>query len=220
MPISGMKKRNQTQPSEKSLLYRILQTISQYYPWLIVVAIAYLFCFQFSLLIATDSNTKTVVKTIVKEQKISYTKYPKILVFVGDKNNRGKGKLIAVNTKEARIDGTFNALSGVGGKENQPMRGPIPSNSKINAIHYLIDINPLTLSNPGIAGKFFKVNPHLIKVDGVTRGDFGIHADRNVSGTAGCIGIESEKDWQAFKDLMIDYGQAGLTQIPLIVSYR
>ncbi|MDJ0599754.1 MAG: hypothetical protein QNJ37_13040 [Crocosphaera sp.] len=48
----------------------------------------------------------------------------------------------------------------------------------------------------------------------------GIHADRNVPGTAGCIGIESEEDWEAFKAIMDDYQRAGLKAIPLLVSYR
>ncbi|MGK7961471.1 MAG: hypothetical protein AB4044_13175, partial [Crocosphaera sp.] len=73
---------------------------------------------------------------------------------------------------------------------------------------------------PGIAGKFYKINPHLISINGKTRGDFGIHADRNVPGTAGCIGIPDGPEWTSFKKLMSDYNEAGLTQIPLLVSYR
>ena len=204
----------------KSLSVLTLAKFNVYYPWLLIAAITSLFFFPSSLLVADSSKPKTTVKTIIRERKISYTKYPKILVFVGDKNNKGKGKLIAVNTKESRIDGAFFALSGVGGNENQIMRGPIPSNGAINRIHYWVDTKPLILSNPGIAGNFYKINPHFINVEGVTRGDFGIHADRNFPGTAGCIGIESEKEWQMFKDLMQYYQHAGLTQIPLIVSYR
>nr|MDJ0601794.1 hypothetical protein [Crocosphaera sp.] len=67
---------------------------------------------------------------------------------------------------------------------------------RVNTTRYMVDVRPLTLSNPGIEGKFYKINPHLVDVGGVTRGDFGIHADRNVPGTAGCIGIESESDWK------------------------
>ncbi|MDJ0510043.1 MAG: hypothetical protein QNJ64_12445 [Crocosphaera sp.] len=215
-----MKRQNQTHLSQNYLLQIIIRILNQYYPWLIISGICYLFFLQSSLLFANHSSSEAMVKTIVREKKISYTKYPKILVFVGDKSNRGKGKLIAVNTKEARIDGAFKALSGVGGKENQPMRGPIPSNGRVNIIHYLVDIKPLTLSNPGIAGKFYKIHPHLISVGAQIRGDFGIHADRNVPGTAGCIGIESEKDWQFFQDLMHSYHHAGLEKVPLIVSYR
>ncbi len=139
---------------------------------------------------------------------------------MGDKSNRGKGKLIAVNTKEGKIDGAWDALSGVGGEENQRMRGPIPSQKLVDETHYKVVISPLTLSNPGIAGKFYKINPHMVSVGNTTRGDFGIHADRNVPGTAGCIGIESESEWISFKALMSDYDRAGLTTIPLLVSYR
>ncbi|MDJ0660552.1 MAG: hypothetical protein QNJ42_13850 [Crocosphaera sp.] len=215
-----MKRQTKDTQFHKSLSHRILTNFQRYYPWLLVVAIAYLFLFPSSLLVAVSSEPETRVKTIVKETKINSIKYPKILVFVADKSNRGKGKLIAVNTKEGKIDGAWNALSGVGGEENQPMRGPIPSNHRIRIERFLVQVNPLILSNPGIDGKFYKINPHLVKVDGVTRGDFGIHADRNVPGTAGCIGIESERDWEDFKAIMDDYHDAGLTSIPLLVSYR
>ena len=97
MPILDMQRRNRTQLYQKSRYHRILLILNQYYPWLIIVAIAYLFFLQSSLLFANPSIPQTVVKTIVQEKKISYTKYPKILVFVGDKDNRGKGQLIAVN---------------------------------------------------------------------------------------------------------------------------
>ncbi|CCQ63289.1 hypothetical protein [Crocosphaera watsonii] len=100
------------------------------------------------------------------------------------------------------------------------MLGPIPSQRKIYQPHYMVNVIPLTLSNPGIAGKFYKINPHMVNIGGKTRGDFGIHADRNVPGTAGCIGIESEKEWVEFKALMLDYQRAGLRQIPLLFSYR
>ncbi len=215
-----MKKRTTVYHYLNSLSINLFGNFKQHYPWLLVVAIAYLFLFPFSSLVAVTPKPETRVKTIVQQTKINYTKYPKILVFMADKGNRGKGKLIAVNTKEGKIDGAWNALSGVGGEENQPMRGPIPSQGVVNTTQYQVVISPLTLSNPGIAGKFYKINPHLVSVGDVTRGDFGIHADRNVPGTAGCIGIESESDWISFKALMTDYDGAGLKTIPLLVSYR
>ncbi len=204
----------------KSLYHLILGSFQKYYPWLLVAAIAYLFLFPSSLLVAISSKPETRVKTIVKETKVNYSKYPKILVFIADKSNRGRGKLIAVNTKKGKIDGAWKALSGVGGKENQRMVGPIPSQPSVSVTRYMVNVQPLTLSNPGIAGKFYKINPHLISINGKTRGDFGIHADRNVPGTAGCIGISDGPEWTSFKKLMSDYNEAGLTQIPLLVSYR
>ncbi len=65
----------------------------------------------------------------------------------------------------------------------------------------MVDSDPLILSNPGIAGKFYKINPHLVKVKGTTRGDFGIHFDANVPGTAGCIGIEDPQQWAGFQKI-------------------
>ena len=92
-------------------------------------AIASLMFFSSSLLNTVSSKPEPRVETIVKETKVDYSKYPKILVFMADKSNRGKGKLMAVNTKEAKIDGTWDSVSGIGGKENQPGRGPTPSNT-------------------------------------------------------------------------------------------
>ena len=215
-----MKKETKITYYLKSLYQNVVSSFSQYYLWLFVAAIASSLFFLFSLFDTVNSIPDIRVETIVKEVKVEYSKYPKILVFVADKNHRGKGKLVAVNTKESRIDGAWNAVSGVGGREDQRMRGPIPSQPTVSVIHYTVHTSPLTLPNPGIAGKFYKINPHLITIRGKTRGDFGIHADRNVPGTAGCIGIQSEADWEAFKSLMADYKQSGLQSVPLLVSYR
>ncbi len=207
----------------KQKLYKfppIVASFKLYYPWLIIAAIASLFLFQRALPNPISNHPQEQARTVVYTSRIPYTKHPKILVFIADKNNQGKGKLIAVSTKEGIIDGVGNAVSGVGGREDKPMRGPIPSMVRVNTTRYMVDVRPLTLSNRGIEGKFYKINPHLVSVGGGTRGDFGIHADRNVPGTAGCIGIESEEDWKAFKAIMDDYQRAGLKAIPLLVSYR
>ncbi len=204
----------------KSLYQNVASSFNQYYLWLFIAAIASSVFFLFSLFDTVNSIPDTRVETIVKEVKVEYSKYPKILVFVADKNHRGKGKLVAVNTKEGKIDGAWNAVSGVGGRENQRMRGPIPSQPNVSVIRYTVRTAPLNLPNPGIAGKFYKIDPHLITIQGKTRGDFGIHFDANVPGTAGCIGIDSKADWENFKDAMFDFQRAGLAQIPLLVSYR
>lgn len=192
----------------------------KHYPWLFVAAIASLFFFPSALFTFITSEPIPRVENVISERKVSHEKYPKILVFIANKADLGKGKLIAVNTKKAKIDGAWNALSGVGGEEYQRMLGPIPSQKTTQTTHYMVSVIPLTLSNPGIAGKFYKISPHLVSVGNGVRGDFGIHADRNVPGTAGCIGIESEYQWEEFKALMNDYQRAGLAEIPLLVSYR
>ena len=215
-----MRTQNKGTQFRKPLLERLCLSLVKYYPWLLVAAIASLFLFPSSLLNTVSSKPDPSIETTVREVRVNYSKYPKILVFMADKDNRGKGKLIAVNTKKGKIDGAYLALSGVGGREDQRSLGPIPSQRTTKQPHYMVDVIPLTLSNPGINGKFYKINPHMINVGGKTRGDFGIHADRNVPGTAGCIGIESERDWIQFKSLMLDYQRAGLKSLPLLVSYR
>ena len=215
-----MRRQTKVTQCHQSLLHRFSPSFLKYYHWLLVTATTSLFLFPSSLLTPVSSNPDPRAETAVRELKVRYAEYPKILVFVANKDNRVQGKLMAINTKEGRIDGAYRAISGVGGEENQRMLGPIPSQSHIKQPHYKVDVMPLTLTNPGIAGKFYKINPHMVAVGGRTRGDFGIHADRNVPGTAGCIGIESEKEWKEFKALMLDYQRAGLKQIQLLVSYR
>lgn len=215
-----MKRQTKVTQFHKSLLHRRFLSFLKYYPWLLVTAVSTLLLFSSTLLTPVSSNPDPRVETAVREATVNYSKYPKILVFIANKNDRGKGKLIAVNTKKGKIEGAYRATSGVGGEENQSRLGPIPSQRTIRQPHYTVEVIPLTLTNPGISGKFYKINPHMVNVGGTTRGDFGIHADRNVPGTAGCIGIESEKEWGDFKTLMLDYQQAGLRQIPLLVSYR
>ncbi|WP_227873599.1 hypothetical protein [Aphanothece sacrum] len=141
------------------------------------------------------------------------------MVFIADKNNKGKGKLISLDTKNGLIDAEFKAVSGVGGNEGQSSAGPIPSVVRVDLKHYSVNTKPLYLSIKGIEGNFYKINPHLVKVDGNTRGDFGIHFDANVPGTAGCLGIVDSANWQQFQRLMTTYQRAGLRTIPLIVAY-
>ncbi|WP_227873402.1 hypothetical protein [Aphanothece sacrum] len=58
-----------------------------------------------------------------------------------------------------------------------------------------------------------------MSIEGNTRGDFGIHFDANIPGTAGCLGIVDNANWQQFQRLMATYQRAGLRTIPLIVAY-
>ncbi len=141
-------------------------------------------------------------------------------MFSANKSNKGKGKLIAIDTRSASIDGAWNAVSGIGGEEDQPRRGPTPSNTNVNFDHYILTVRPLYLSQKGIEGNFYQYLPFAFRVNGVTRENFGIHADRSVFGTAGCIGIQDGKQWESFKILMSEYQKGGLHKIPLLVANR
>jgi hypothetical protein len=175
----------------------------------------------FFLLPFPQASTQPSIRYLTKERAIykAYSAYPKVLVFIADLNFLGKGKLLSLDTKTARIDGEFKAISGIGGIESQSGRGPIPSVNRVNLRHSSVNVKPLYLSLKGIEGNFYKINPHLVNVDGKTRGDFGIHFDANVPGTAGCLGISNPKEWLQFQKLMTSYQRSGLKTIPLIVAY-
>ena len=149
-----------------------------------------------------------------------YKAYSKILIFYADLEDKAKGKLIAIDTKKAKLDGEFKAVSGVGINEKRRGIGPTPSQSLVTFDHYTVNTKPLYLTNKGIEGNFYQLSPFRVKVGKSSfRGDFGIHADRNVPGTAGCIGVIDDENWVTFKKLMGEYRKAGVKKVPLLISY-
>ncbi len=144
----------------------------------------------------------------------------KLLVFYAKLGNKSKGQLLAIDKKSSALDGTFQALSGIKPNQKEKARGPIPSQQVTKIPHYIVHTRDIFLSKKGIEGAFFKITPFNIPVGTSSRSDFGIHADRNVPGTAGCIGIKDGANWENFKRLMDDYAKAGINSVPLIVSYH
>ena len=144
----------------------------------------------------------------------------KLLVFYAKLGNKSRGKLLALDKKTSSLDGTFQALSGIHPDQRRKGMGPIPSQEILNIPHYRVHTKALFLPKKGIEGNFYGITPFQISLSPSSRGDFGIHADRNVPGTAGCIGIKDGVHWENFKRLMDDYAKAGITSIPLIVSYH
>ncbi|GET43002.1 hypothetical protein [Microseira wollei] len=71
----------------------------------------------------------------------------------------------------------------------------------------------------GIEGMFYPIKP-FVQVNGIQRGDFGIHADANVPGSAGCIVLPPKGNgWKVFPERMTEIAAAGLFRIPLPVVY-
>lgn len=70
-------------------------------------------------------------------------------------------------------------------------------------------------------GNFYKINPHLVIINGVTRGDFGIHKSPSAENdeTLGCIGLLTDTGWNGFEENMRAIANAGVAQIPLVVVY-
>jgi hypothetical protein len=136
-----------------------------------------------------------------------------------------EGRLLAINTEQASLDNQFIATSGVPGSQSwdaqfEPGRGLIPRQDLSAIAHYQVQTNPIPLpTTKGVEGNFYKIDPHWVRVGKVQRGDFGIHFDANVPGSAGCIVIRNRPAWVEFEALIKGYRGSGLNSVPLLVSY-
>lgn len=115
-------------------------------------------------------------------------------------------------------DGTeipYTATSGVAGWQ-QPNdqwaqgRGPIPAGE------YEASNEPYWSEERGIEGLFYHITPDPVGFGDKTRGEFGIHFDANVPGSAGCVVLETEYGWKRFCDRL---AAIEAKFIPLSVQY-
>lgn len=133
------------------------------------------------------------------------------------------GRLLII--EDGKTKSTYIATSGQPNHQsNQSLsvrgRGPIPPNRDIDQQNYTVQTNPIMLPNVmGVQGNFYKINPHTVMINGVQRGDFGIHFDANVPGSAGCVVIRNRPAWQDFEKQMEEYFRKGVKELPLLVSY-
>lgn len=136
-----------------------------------------------------------------------------------------EGRLLLIDTDRFSVKNTYIATSGLANYQASSSmsvrgRGPIPSTSVTKLDHYKVLTAPIPMPNlPGVEGNFYKVNPHMVNVEGVERGDFGIHFDANVPGSAGCIVLRTQIGWDAFQADVKSLKSQGLKELPLIVSY-
>jgi hypothetical protein len=100
--------------------------------------------------------------------------------------------------------------------ENQSARarGPIPKGI------YAIPTTPYWLDTRGVEGYFFHITPDPVEINGVLRGEFGIHFDANVPGSAGCIVLSRFPGWHRFCERMKAIAESGIQSIPLEVAYQ
>ena len=133
-----------------------------------------------------------------------------------------EGRLILLENGK-HVD-TYLATSGCPGWQHKDAtddsgKGPLPSNYELALNAYTVGTSPIDLSGTkGVSGNFYKIDPHLINIRGKTRGDFGVHFDANVPGSAGCIVLRTPKGWDAFQSRMKTLPK--LQQVlPLVVSY-
>jgi hypothetical protein len=135
-----------------------------------------------------------------------------------------EGRLVLIDSDSSKVINTYIATSGLPGYQNadetnQIARGSIPETIRIGQ-SYWVDTSPLPMPNvKGVEGDFYQINPPTVIVDGVKRGDFGIHADANVPGSSGCVVLTSARGWNAFQTDIKNVFQSGIEKILLVVSY-
>lgn len=135
-----------------------------------------------------------------------------------------EGKLLLIDTQKSQIDDQYIVTSGLPGfqyweAQFRPGAGCIPRCDQAKITHYSVKTTPVFLAKKGIEGNFYPILPHMVKVGGVDRGDFGVHFDANVPGSQGCIGIRNKPAWESYQAMMTNYLAAGIEEFPLIVDY-
>jgi hypothetical protein len=136
-----------------------------------------------------------------------------------------EGRLLLLDSEIATIVNTYISTSGLPNNQRFDClpsrgRGPIPQNNVIGVDHYTVGTTPIYMPNiRGVEGNFYKIDPHEVTVEGVTRGDFGVHFDANVPGSSGCVVIRTSVGWLGFENDMKSLVKKGVKEIPLLVSY-
>lgn len=122
---------------------------------------------------------------------------------------------------------TYRATSGLPGWQapsdrHARAKGPIPNPEFTPArLPMFVSTKPLNYPNvKGIAGNFYSIDPDTIRTTVRSRSGFGLHADKNVPGTAGCVGLTDSLEWQNFQKQIGFLNQQGYQKIPLVVTYQ
>lgn len=138
--------------------------------------------------------------------------------------------LIKKNADNAGVK--LKATSGLAGYQKSgdwriKGRGCIPPSKQL--IPHQWSVSTLRLFMPdvrGVEGSFYQISPFEIRLPGVVRGDFGIHADAGFphktagnAGSAGCIVIRDQSHWDLFRQQIELFKLDGIQQIPLSVEY-
>jgi hypothetical protein len=135
-----------------------------------------------------------------------------------------EGRLLLLESLSPSIANTYIATSGLPNNQSvtclsSPGKGPIPANNVIGIDHYQVATTPIYMPGvKGVEGNFYKIDPHMVMVNGVERGDFGVHFDANVPGSSGCVVLRTSVGWEAFEKDMKNLLTSGVKEIPLLVS--
>lgn len=133
------------------------------------------------------------------------------------------GKVILFNNESSVA---YLATSGLAGYQSTlaaraKKRGRIPSCSQVGISCYQLATTPIYLPKVrGVEGYFYPITPFLVKVDGYTRSDFGLHFDPvpGTPGSAGCIVVRLWDHWLKIQEALKAIKNKGVNSIPLYVS--
>jgi hypothetical protein len=85
---------------------------------------------------------------------------------------------------------------------------------------YQVATAPLWMPDTrGVEGSFYAITPFEIQTVGAVRGDFGVHFDANVPGSMGCVVLETQKGWDAFRRDIKAIAAQQVAYLPLVVKY-
>ncbi|MGI2904894.1 hypothetical protein [Tolypothrix sp. VBCCA 56010] len=113
-----------------------------------------------------------------------------------------EGRLLLLDSELTSIANTYIATSGLPNNQrfdclSSPGKGPIPANNVIGVDCYQVATTPIYMPGVrGVEGNFYKINPHMVTVNDVQRGDFGVHFDSNTPGSSGVRSVKNQR-WLA-----------------------
>ena len=137
----------------------------------------------------------------------------------------GRLVLRSISNNGGRTHDVWVATSSVASKQKiedfHQRGGPIPPEYRVPLIpSWEVETKPINLSSVrGVEGNFYKILPFSVTTDkGGVRGDLGIHADKNVPGSLGCI-VMTEDRFVKFEKRILEVYKEGFSKIPLFVTY-
>lgn len=134
-----------------------------------------------------------------------------------------KGKLVLEHEDGSSTD--FIATSGLPGHQKsgswlEKGRGCLPPSNLVQGGYTVTTSARMEQNVTGIQGNFYAIAPFSVTLGGVTRGDFGIHFDANVPGSAGCVVLEDKTQWAEFQYQVAKFKTNGIKSVPLTVEYK
>jgi hypothetical protein len=135
-----------------------------------------------------------------------------------------EGKLVIIDADTPCIFDEYIATSGHPNFQSdgnfRKTGGPIPQAKDSGIKHYTVSTEPMNEPTvEGIKGNFYPISPESVTVGNQDRGEWGIHFDADYPGTLGCIGIKNKLAWLAFETAITYLREAGIKELPLLVSY-